>query len=406
MRDFTFYAPTEIIFGRRAEERAGQAVARYGGSRVLIIYGGQSAVKSGLLERVENALKSAHLAVKTLGGVQPNPTLSFARKGVLTALAFQADFILAIGGGSVIDTAKAVAIGAAEPSTDIWTYWQGKAPVQKALPVGCVLTISASGSESSDSAVLTDDAHHDKRGINTPFNRPRFALMNPELTFTLSPRQIACGVTDILMHTLDRYFTPMQGNELTDALAEALMRTVIHYGPRAVECPTNYQAQSELMWAGSLSHNNLTGLGAEKEFAVHQLGHELSGVYGVPHGESLSAVWKAWAMYVYKQDPARFARYACNVWRIDTVTDTDSAARQGIDATVRFFARLGMPTNLPELLGRPLSESELHDLAERCSRGGTRTVSKLKPLAKEDLLLIYTAANQPAPSSGKSPKII
>ena len=394
MRDFTFYSPTEIVFGKNAETRAGELAKKHGASRVLVVYGGQSAVKSGLLERVVNALKSAGLQVNTLGGVQPNPTLSFARKGALTAIAFQADLILAVGGGSVMDTAKAIAIGAATPGTDLWTYWLGQAPVQKALTVGCIPTFSASGSECSDSAVITDDAHKNKRGLNTNFNRPRFALMNPELTFTLSPRQIACGVTDILMHTLDRYFTPMQGNELTDALAEALMRTVIYYGPQAVQKPTHYQAQSELMWAGTLSHNNLTGLGAEKEFAVHQLGHELSGLFNVAHGESLSAVWKAWAMYVYQQDPARFARYACNVWRIDSVTDADSAARAGIDATVRFFASLGMPTDIKSLLGRPLEASELCELADKCSRGGTRQVSKLKPLGREDLLRIYTAANQ------------
>ena len=355
MRDFTFYSPTEIIFGKNAETRAGEAVKKHGGSRVLVIYGGQSAVKSGLIDRVEKSLGEAGLSVKKIGGVQPNPTLSFARKGALEAITFQSDFILAVGGGSVIDTAKAVAIGAADPHTDIWTYWQGKAAVKRALPVGCILTISAAGSETSDSAVLTDDAHQDKRGINTPFNRPRFALMNPELTFTLSPHQIACGVTDILMHTLDRYFTPMQANELTDALAEALMRTVLTYGPKAVQNPRDYQAQSEIMWAGSLSHNNLTGLGAEKEFAVHQLGHELSGRFGVTHGESLSAVWGAWALYVYEKDPARFARYATNVWRMNTITDIDTAARVGIEATVRFFASLGMTTNLRELLGLPLT---------------------------------------------------
>ena len=389
MRDFTFYAPTEIMFGSHAE-----AIQKYGGTRVLVLYGGKSAAKSGLLARVEKSLLDAGLSVKLLGGVQPNPTLSFARQGIQTAREMGADFVLAIGGGSVIDTAKAVAIGAANPRTDIWDYWLGKESVTRALPVGCVLTLSAAGSETSDSAVLTDDSRKDKRGLNTPFNRPRFALMNPELTFTLSPKQIACGVTDILMHTLDRYFTPMQGNELTDALAEALMRTVIHYGPMAVQNPADYQAQSELMWAGSLSHNNLTGLGAEKEFAIHQLGHELSGRFGVAHGESLSAMWKAWALYVYKEDPARFARYACNVWRLETMTDIDTAAREGIETTVRFFSSLGMPVSLPQLMGRTLTFEELHELADRCSRGGTRTLSKLKPLAKEDILRIYAAANQ------------
>lgn len=392
MRDFTFCAPTEIIFGAHAEERAGEAVVKHGGSRVLLVYGGESAKKAAC-SRGWKIFDDGGADGQNPGRRTAQPHALFARKGVLLALTFQADFILAVGGGSVIDTAKAIAVGAAHPHTDIWAYWTGKSAVQAALPVGSVLTISAAGSETSDSAVLTDDSRKDKRGLNTPFNRPRFALMNPELTFTLSPKQLACGVTDILMHTLDRYFTPMQGNELTDALAEALMRTVIHYGPAAVQNPQDYQAQSEMMWAGSLSHNNLTGLGADKEFAVHQLGHELSGRFGVPHGESLSAVWGAWALYVYKEDPARFARYTSNVWRLALTTDIDSAARQGIDATIRFFTSLGMPTSLQQLLGRQLSSSELCELADKCSRGGTRTVSKFKPLAKEDLLRIYTAAN-------------
>lgn len=393
MNPFTFYNPTEVIFGPGAESKTGDAVKRFGGTRALVIYGGKSAAKSGLLNRVEENLKAAGVAVSSLGGVQPNPHLSLVRRAVKQAQDFRADFILAVGGGSVIDTAKAVAHGAASPQTDVWDYWLGKAEVKKSLPVGVVLTISAAGSETSDSAVITNEQTQEKRGINTPFNRPKFAVMNPELTYTLPPVQIACGVTDILMHTLDRYFTHMQGNELTDHIAEALMRTVIQNGPRALKNPRDYHPQSELMWCGSLSHNGLTGLGAEKEFSVHQLGHELSGKYDVAHGASLSAVWASWARYVWQEDPSRFARYAREVWGIGKESDKD-AATAGIDATEAFFKSLGMPVSLSELGVGPLADDALKELAAACTRCGARTVGRFKVLDTRDVYNIYKAANR------------
>lgn len=256
MHPFQFYVPTRIIFGPGTELQAGQQTAAHSASRVLVVYGGHSAVKSGLLDRVLDSLGQAGLAYDTLGGVQPNPRLGLAREGVRKALAFQADFLLAVGGGSVIDTAKAIAAAAASPSIDLWDdLWLKKVPLERALPLGAVLTISAAGSESSDSAVLTNEQTREKRGLNSDLLRPRFAILNPELTLTLPRYQVTCGVVDIMMHTMDRYFNPVTGNELTDEIAEGLLRCTIRNGRRAAEHPGDLQAMSELMWAGSLSHN-------------------------------------------------------------------------------------------------------------------------------------------------------
>ncbi|HML46949.1 MAG TPA: iron-containing alcohol dehydrogenase, partial [Clostridia bacterium] len=298
MRDFVFYSPTKVVFGRDAETQTGKLAREIGALRVLIVYGGGSVVRSGLLERVEAALSAEGIAFERCGGVQPNPRLAFAEEAVRQALRMKADCILAVGGGSAIDTAKAVAIGAANPDIPIWNFWAGEATVAQSLPVGCVLTIPAAGSETSDSSVLTNEATGIKRGLSTPWNRPKFAVMNPALAMTLPKYQISCGVADILMHTLDRYFTHTKDNALTDAFAEALLRTTLHYGVAALENPQDYNAMSELMWCGSLSHNSLTGLGAETDFGPHKLGHELSAMFDVAHGVSLTAVWGAWARHV------------------------------------------------------------------------------------------------------------
>lgn len=268
MEAFQFYSPTQIIFGRGTEEQVGEQIARRGGSRVLVVYGGQSAVKSELLSRVLASLEQSGLSCDTLGGVKPNPRLSLVLSGIQRAEAFQANFLLAIGGGSVIDTAKAIADGVANPELDLWDdLWMKKVPLERSLPVGVVLTIPAAGSESSDSAVLTKDDTLEKRGLGSDLHRPRFAILNPDLTATLPRYQVACGVVDIMSHTMDRYFNPITTNQLTDELAEGLLRVVISSGRRAMDHPGDYQAMSELMWAGSLSHNGLTGLGGKKDFA-------------------------------------------------------------------------------------------------------------------------------------------
>jgi alcohol dehydrogenase YqhD (iron-dependent ADH family) len=394
MRNFTYYVPTEVEFGRDTEHKVADLVQKHGGSRVLVVYGGGSAQKSGLLDRIYSRLKDAGLEYQSIGGVKPNPTVELARNGVKQALAMKADFILAVGGGSVIDTAKGIAHGNANPGTDIWDFWIGKASLRKSTPVGVVLTIPAAGSETSASAVLTNTEIGQKRGLSSELNRPAFAILNPELTFTLPLYQVACGITDILMHTLDRYFVPEEDNETSDAIAEALLRTVIRNGSIAIKNPQDYQAMSELMWCGSLSHNSITGLGSRGDWAVHQLGHELSAKFDVAHGASLSAMWKSWALFVYKANPRRFARYARTVWAVDAGRDDEQTALAGIEATVAYFKSLGMPTNFNELGIGTLSDTELDNLAYRCTYFGSRTIGNFMVLDQKKIRDVYSLANQ------------
>ena len=393
MQAFEFHTPTKVVFGPKTEEQVGQLVCSMGGSRVLVVYGGGSAVRSGLLDRVTASLEQAGLVWTALGGVQPNPLLGKAREGVKLALEFGADFVVAVGGGSTIDAAKAMADGAANPETDIWDFWTGKVPLEKSLPVGCVLTIPAAGSEMSHSSVLTNEENLVKRGLSNPCHRPAFAVMNPELTLTLPKVQVACGVVDIMMHTMDRYFNPVTTNELTDEIAEALLRTVIRCGKQAVAQP-DYQNMSELMWAGSLSHNGLTGLGGKQDFATHQLGHELSAKFNVTHGASLSAVWGSWARYCMSTDVERFARFAVKVWGVqpDGLTQ-EELAHIGIQATENFFNAIDMPISFSQLGIGVLDEETLEDLAVRCTFYGQRTIGTFRVLDRPEILDIYRMAN-------------
>ena len=393
MQSFQYYIKTNVVFGEGSVCRTAELVKKHGGSRVLVVYGGGSAKRSGLLDRVFALLDEALLPYDSIGGVQPNPRVELAREGVKRAVEFRADLILAVGGGSVIDTAKAIAHGAANPETDIWEFWKRRAVPTRSTPVGVILTIPASGSETSDSAVLTNEQECEKRGLNTDLNRPAFAILDPKLAMTLPPRQVSCGVTDILMHTLDRYFTPADDNELTDALAEALLRVVIRNGPKVVENENDLHAMSEIMWCGSVSHNGLTGLGAPREFTTHQLGHALSEKFDAIHGETLSAMWGSWARYVWETKPARFARFARNVWDVDDV-DADEAAMLGIEATENFFRSLHMPVSLGELkdVGAQ-SEEGLQELALRCSYQKTRTIGSFRVLGYDEMLEIYRLAN-------------
>ena len=393
MNNFTFYAPTMFAFGQGEASRVGALVRQFGGSKVLLIYGGGSVERSGLLQRVKEQLDAAGIGYAEFGGVQPNPTVEYAREGVKRAIESQADFILAVGGGSAIDTAKGIAHGAANPDVDIWKFWSGEEKVQKSMPVGVILTISAAGSETSASSVLTNKATGSKRGLdNIAFNFPKFAIMDPELTFTLPVYQVACGVTDIMMHTMDRYFNPLD-NELTDAIAEALLRTVIANGRIAVQNPHDYDSMSELMWAGSLSHNGLTGLGGKKDFAPHQLGHELSARFDSAHGATLSAVWGQWARYVYQNRIERFVRFAKNVWNITEGSD-EEIALAGIQATVDYFKSIGVPTCFSEAAEIGVqSEEVLRDLTDRCTFHGARTIGTFQVLDGDDIYNIYQAAN-------------
>lgn len=394
MHSFTQYTPTRIVFGKETEKQVGTLAKSQGASKVFVVYGGGSVVKSGLLDRVSEFLKEAGLDFMAMGGVKPNPRLSFAREAVEKSKEFGTDFVLAVGGGSVIDTAKAVAHGTANPENDIWEFWSREKTVEKSLPVGVVLTLAAAGSETSDSAVLTNEETKVKRGLSTDFNRPAFAIMNPELTYTLPKYQVGCGVVDIMMHTLDRYFTKTENNELTDEIAEGLLRTVIRNGAIAIKDSHDYDAMSEIMWAGSLSHNGLTGLGAEKDFAVHQLGHELSAKFDIAHGASLSAVWGAWATYVYDAKPERFAQYAEKVWGIKE-TNPVKAAQEGIQKTVAYFKSLDMPTCFSEASEIGIkTEEELCKMAEGCSYGGTRSIGAFKSCDEQDIYQIYKLANK------------
>ena len=395
MQAFEFYSPTKIIFGPGTEQQVGTQAAAWGASKVLVVYGGQSAVKSGLLDRVLASLQQCGLAYETLGGVHPNPRLSLVREGLNKALDFGADFLLAVGGGSVIDTAKAIADGAANPELDIWDdIWLRKVPLEKALPVGVILTIPAAGSESSESSVLTKDDTLEKRGFSSSFQRPRFAIMNPELTFTLPSYQVSCGIVDIMMHTMDRYFNPITTNELTDEIALGLLRTVVRNGRRALEQPGDYQAMSELMWAGSLSHNGLTGLGGPLDFATHQLGHELSARFDAAHGATLAAMWGSWARYCMDTNPARFARFGQQVWGLEAAGKTEQEqALAAIEATEDYFRSIGMPTCISELLGAAQSAEVLEMLTVGCTFHGQRTIGSFRVLGHEDILAIYNLAN-------------
>ncbi|MCR4655457.1 MAG: iron-containing alcohol dehydrogenase [Lachnospiraceae bacterium] len=389
MDNFRLYMPTEVIFGKGAEEKTGEAAKRYG-RKALLVYGQGSVVKSGLLKRVEGSLEKEGIEYKEFGGAKPNPLLSHAEEGVKEALSFNADIIIGVGGGSAIDTAKAIAHGAANPDNKLWDIWTKKVPLERSLAVGAVLTIPAAGSEMSDSAVLTNEEIGKKAGINTDFNRCRFAVINPELGMTLPKYQLAAGVADIMMHTMERYFIPDSDSELTDEIAEGLLRTVIKNGKKIVEDPSDYHAMAEVFWASSLSHNNLTECGRGKDFSVHKLGHALSARYGVTHGASLSAVWGSWAEYLYKDCIPRFERFARKVWEVSD-PDAESASSEGIKKTVEFFRSIGMPATLGEL-GVTVTEDDIKALSLDATMQDTVKLSKIRPLEAADVEKIYRMA--------------
>lgn len=391
MRNFIQYTPTEIIFGKDTETKAGACVKKWGGSKVLIVYGGGSVVKSGLLDRVKKSLTETEIPYVELGGIQPNPRLSLAEEGVLLAVKENVDFVLAVGGGSAIDTAKGIAHGAARPECKLWDLWMKKEALGNSLPVGCILTIPAAGSEMSDSAVLTNTDIGKKAGLSTDLNRPRFAILNPELAFTLPKYQIACGITDIMMHTMERYFIPESNCQMTDEIAEGLLRTIVENGRKVMENPCDYNAMSEVMWCGSLSHNGITGLGRDKDFSVHKLGHALGAKYDYAHGATLACVWEAWAKYLYLYDVDRFAHYANKVWGIEG-EDKSKMALEGIEKTVAYFKEIGMPVNLKEIGINEITDEELMELAMDATMNGSMKLAKIKQLDVQDIYMIFKNA--------------
>ncbi|MED9969550.1 MAG: iron-containing alcohol dehydrogenase [Ruminococcus sp.] len=389
MNNFRFHTPTEVVFGKGVENHTGALAAKHG-TRALIVYGKGSVVKSGLLARVTQSLKDAGLECEAFGGAQPNPTLSHAEEGVQKALDFCADIIIGVGGGSAIDTAKGIAHGAANPGKKLWDIWTKKVPLTKSLPVGAVLTMPAAGSEMSDSAVLTNTGLGKKAGLGTEFNRCRFAVINPEWGATLPPYQLAAGVTDIMMHTMERYFIPGIKCDLTDEIAEGLLRTVIKNGAAAVKDPSDYDSMAEVFWASSLSHNNLTECGRGKDFSVHKLGHPLSARFGVTHGASLACVWGAWASTLYRDALPRFAQFGRRVWNVCDIDD-EAAAKQGIEKTVAFFRSIGMPVCLADLKVE-VTEDILPQLALDATANDTLRLSRIRPLNAKDIEAIYRFA--------------
>ena len=392
--NFEYYTPTRIIFGKDTEDRVAEMVRRFGGSRVLLHYGGQSAIKSGLIRRVKTFLDRAGIFHVELGGVVPNPRLSKVRTGFALGNLNQVDFLLAVGGGSVIDSAKAIAYALAEQNYDVWDLYEHTRKAKACLPIGVILTTAGSGSEMSNSSVITNDETNTKRGYTNNLSRPKFAIMDPTLTLTLPDYQTACGCVDILMHTMERYFTNGGNMHITDSIAEGLMRTVIENAKILVNDSQNYNARAEIMWASSLSHNGLTGCGNDGgDFSSHALEHELSGMFGVAHGAGLAAIWGSWARYVYKYCLHRFKRFAIKVMRVDESGSDEEIALRGIDAIEKFFREIKMPTSLKEL-GIQATEQQLADMAYRCAVavGGSR--GSARRIYEEDMLKIYQAANK------------
>ena len=401
MINFDFFTPTKILFGAGRESEVGKQVAAFGGHRVMIVYGkkGGHIETSGLLERVHKSLRDAGLSYVDLNGVVPNPRLSLVKKGIRIGRAEDIDFLLPIGGGSVIDTAKGIGYGIAN-DFDMEDLLYGRVKTDKNLPIGVVLTIAAAGSEMSSSMVLTIEDGMMKRSYGHDCSRPKFAIMNPELTYSLPAYQTASGATDIMMHTIERYFTPTDTDtSLTDRIAEGLLVSVRDAAQTAVKEPENYDARATLMWAGSLSHNGLTGAGRVSDFATHKIEHELGGMFDVAHGAGLAAIWGSWARYVYKTNPGRFAQFGEKVFGVNVspantdseIASTDTTALAAITAWENWCRSINMPTNLTELGIQP-TDAQIEEMAEKCVFGRNGHVGFFQPLNKEDIVAILKMA--------------
>lgn len=393
MINFNYHTPTEIVFGRETENQTAALIKKYGGKNVLIHYGGKSAQKLGIIDKVTQLFSNENISYTILGGVVPNPRLKKVKEGIQICKEKNIDFILAIGGGSVIDSAKAIAYGL-DYQGDVWDLFDNKGSAKSCRPVGAILTIPAAGSEMSDSCVITKEEGNLKRGYNNGICRLKFAVMNPEFTYSLPEYQTSCGATDIMMHTMERYFSPDTDMILTDRIAEALMKTVKDSVFEVLKNPQDYNSRAQLMWASSLSHNDLTGCGMKRDFATHRLEHELSAEYDVAHGAGLAALWPSWARYVMNCNIARFVQFAVNVMGVENdFSNPEKTALKGIEAMERFYHAIKMPINIPELLGRKLSEEEILNMAQKCSRNDTLTHGSFKVLKMNDMIEIYKMAN-------------
>ena len=389
MTDFNFWSPTYFAFGKGKESQAGELVRRFGGSKALVHFGGKSAIANGLVDRIKASLEKAGVGFVALGGVKPNPRSSLVEEGVRLAIAEGVDFVLAVGGGSVIDSAKAVAIGAANGGE--WRrFYVGREvkvrpAIPAALPVGVVLTIAAAGSEGSGNSVINLEPDNLKRAAGADILRPRFAVMNPELTMTLPPFQTACGLADMFAHLCERYFSPTKDVALTDNLCEAVMRTIVEEGAKVMANGRDYQARANIMWAGTLAHNDICGAGRVQDWASHGIEHELSALYDCAHGAGLAVVMPAWMTYVHKTDDARFARFARNVFGVGAGEPDEAAALSGIAAFRRWLKSLGLPLTFAEL---GANEEDIPLLVKTLNLNGN-TLGGFMPLTETDVAAIY-----------------
>ena len=392
MFNFNYYTPTRVIFGKETENQTGQLIKKAGGSRVLIHFGGQSAIRSGLIDRIKKSLDDAGIWHTELGGVVPNPRMEKVQEGITLGKDSRIDFILAVGGGSVIDSAKAIAYGLAEPDLDVWELFAHTRTAKACLPVASVLTIAAAGSEMSNSCVITNEKTGEKRSYNDDLARPVFAVMNPELTMTLPDYQTQSGCVDIMMHTMERYFTNGGNMDLTDGIAEALLCTVIQCAKILHADPADYEARAEVMWASSLSHNGLTGCGNDGgDFSCHMLEHEMGGMFDVTHGAALAAIWPSWARYVCKDCLPRVVKYAINVMKVEPGSTDEETALKGIEAMEDFYRQINMPTNMKELGIEP-TEEQILEMTRSCAQAAGGKKGSAKILYPEDMAAIYRMA--------------
>lgn len=390
--NFEYFSPTKVLFGKGTEEETGRQIKAFGGTKVMIVYGSERVRKNELMGRITAALDEEEIAHVSLGGVVPNPELSLVYEGIEKGRREGVDFLLAVGGGSVIDTAKAIAYGLAEPEHDVWELFAHTRQAVKCFPVGSILTIAAAGSETSMGCVITNEKTGEKRAYDDDLARPKFAVMNPELTLTLPDYQTESGCADMMMHTMERYFTNNGNMEITDSIAEGLMRTIMMYAKHLHSNPNDYDARAEVMWAGSLAHNNLTGCGnGGGDFSSHKLEHELGGMFGVTHGAGLAAIWGSWARYVYRNCLHRFVRFALKVHQITPGATDEETALHGIKAQEAFYRSIGMPTSLKELGVSPTDE-QMREMAQRCLIASGGPSGSAMVLHEEDMYQIYKMA--------------
>lgn len=388
MENFVFQNPTKILFGRGMEDRVGEEAAVYSKS-ILLHYGGGSIKKTGLYDRVTASLKKAGVSWIELGGVKPNPRLSLVHEGVKLVKENKLGLILAVGGGSVIDSAKAIAMGAMIDH-DVWDFYLGKGEPKEALPIGTILTIPAAGSEASTGTVITNEEGWLKRAVNTELIYPRFSILNPEQAFTLPKFQVACGITDIMAHLMERYFTNVPHVAFTDRLLEATMKTLIVHAPKVLENPKDYDAWAEIMWAGTIAHNNLLNTGRVGDWSSHDIEHEISGIYDVAHGAGLAVVFPAWMKFVYKHDINRFAQWAIRVWNVDMdVFDPERVALTGIERLETFSRSMGLGTRLSDL---GIKGDRIDEMANKCTDNNTRTFGNFIPMDRDSVKKILHLA--------------